>query len=852
MQNNIFGMAIICGLVLLKSCTAERQADIPPATVYHVDGEIHHIEGTYQLSGIYPHLTTYSHARINGRQSYAGWAGRGGPEYGGQRECGIGAVVEWGGKIYMINYGAHEPEGSEHKLYSIDENMKMEVFQGSVGGTPAGRMIHQESNQLFIGHYAIDGDGNIRVISMEEMPGRMTAIARHLKDPENKVYYFDMEGMLYEVDVYTLTPTLLYKKPLPGWHGKGGYTAQGRLVLANNGEHIPFRVDPHWQVDTQGVYGMENFGVLAEYDGEKFTIVERRQYTDVTTKHGIHAVPDDQSPLWSMGWDKRSLRLKVLDKGIWHTYLLPKAVNNNDPFHGWFTEWPRIREIHDNKYLMDMHGMFFDFPGSFSAENTAGIRPVGSHLRFITDFMYWNNQLVLACNETSVQGNRYAGQPQSNLWFGDFDELAQWGPATGYGSVWVEDQVTAHQPSLPYLFNGFDRRILHLINHSPGPVDIVLQIDKQGNNQWEDYKTIEVAADGYAWHIFEHNTNAEWIRLVSKADAQLTATFHYTDANLHEGRKYANMFEGLAYAAYLGKVSHAKLYPNHDNFNLTAHTGDIVDGAFVAKKAFELNKFDFSFEPGLHDSTSLRVLNNPTIWYEDDASVVLETDDYRLRLPKGKGEYSPSALRNVRELASERELANIHGTFYELPLLYINQEALYDMMRPVATHNRMISDMATWNGLLVLSGVKTNAKPSPHILRDDEHEIALWMGGMDDIWKLGKPVGEGGPWKNTLVRANELSDKYLMTGYDKKTLTLSANTDVNITVLVHTTHYMGLDLGDELRKEVQSIPRPLVYKKFHVKAGEALTHTFPEGYSAHWVQLVADKDCQVTGWFVYE
>ena len=69
-----------------------------------------------------------------------------------------------------------------------------------------------------------------------------------------------------------------------------------------------------------------------------------------------------------MGWDKKSVRLKVLDNGKWSTYLLPKATYNNDPSHGWFTEWPRIREIGDNKMMMDMHGMFFDFPTSFSSE----------------------------------------------------------------------------------------------------------------------------------------------------------------------------------------------------------------------------------------------------------------------------------------------------------------------------------------------------------------------------------------------------------------------------------------------------------------------------------------------------
>ena len=96
-------------------------------------------------------------------------------------------------------------------------------------------MIHRESEQLIIGPYFIDKAGNVRVIPPADV-GRLTAIARHLTDPANKVYFFDMEGRIYEVDVHTLTPKLLFAKPVPGWHGKGGYTGQGRLVIANNGE----------------------------------------------------------------------------------------------------------------------------------------------------------------------------------------------------------------------------------------------------------------------------------------------------------------------------------------------------------------------------------------------------------------------------------------------------------------------------------------------------------------------------------------------------------------------------------------------------------------------------------------
>ena len=75
----------------------------------------------------------------------------------------------------------------------------------SVGGTPANRMIHRESQQLFIGPYAIDEERNVRVIPPSVMSGRLTGKARHLTDPAGKIYYATMEEGFYEVDVRTLT-----------------------------------------------------------------------------------------------------------------------------------------------------------------------------------------------------------------------------------------------------------------------------------------------------------------------------------------------------------------------------------------------------------------------------------------------------------------------------------------------------------------------------------------------------------------------------------------------------------------------------------------------------------------------
>jgi hypothetical protein len=140
-------------------------------------------------SGIYPHLAMYNN----------------------EGECGTGAVVPWAGKLWAITYGPHLPLGSSDKLYEIGNDLKQTVRPESIGGTPANRMIHRESNQLFIGPYAIDSKGGVRTIPYQKMPGRHTGNARHLTDPAGKILYGTMEEGFYEVDVKTLAPKMLYE-----------------------------------------------------------------------------------------------------------------------------------------------------------------------------------------------------------------------------------------------------------------------------------------------------------------------------------------------------------------------------------------------------------------------------------------------------------------------------------------------------------------------------------------------------------------------------------------------------------------------------------------------------------------
>lgn len=758
-----------------------------------------------QVSGIYPHLASFN----------------------GHGECGIGAVVPWAGKLWWLTYPPHEPKGSNDKLYSIDEKFALTVHPESVGGTHAGRMIHRESNQLIIGPYFIDDKGSIRVADIKtKLIGRLTAVARHLTDPANMVYFFDMEGPVYEVNVHTLETKKLFEKPVPGWHGKGGYTSQGRLVISNNGELAAGKYPAAFAAKLPPK-SPEDAGVLAEWDGKEWRIIERHQFTEVTGPGGIKGAPDDKSPLWAMGWDKRSVMLKLLDGGQWSTYRLPKGSYTFDPKHGWYTEWPRIREINDGKFLAVMHGQMFDFPATFSKTNSAGIRPLCTHLRYVPDISAWNDKLVIASDDTSLLHNPLAGQSQSNLWFGTHAELKNWGPTLGWGGVWSNDAVKASTPSDPFLFAGYQQRVLHLSNESADKVTITLEIDAKGDGNWQALEKIEVAGKSYLPHVFGAAASGEWIRLTSDKDATLTAYFHYANP----GTAVA-----AATAPKLDAAASALIRPARENRNLQV----VTPAGF-----YEVDEtLTFTAGTPTKEAEAIRPKLDIKTDYAVDAASVIMTDKAgrRWRLPKTDEAYDQPAtpVRGLREIESERYAGNWHGIIYEIARAYDgknNDEPDYVKMKPVTTHRAAITDFCTWCGLLVLSGGAA-VPGAGRTITSADGKASLWVGKSDDLWRFGKPVGHGGPWKNSKVTANEASDPYLMTNFDKKTLTLSHDSKDSLEFTVEVDFHANGQWHE--------------YRKISVPAGETVTHVFPEGYQAHWVRLKSNTPCQATAQFLYE
>ncbi|MEA3402940.1 MAG: hypothetical protein U9R79_16995, partial [Armatimonadota bacterium] len=225
----------------------------------------------------------------------------------------------------------------------------------------------------------------------------------------------------------------------------------------------------------------------------------------------------------------------------------------------------------------------------------------------------------------------------------------------------------------------------------------------------------------------------------------------------------------------------------------------------------------------------------------DEASAILKVltgGRWRTyRLPKASQCYDHGWLTEwtrIREVETERFLMDCHGMFYELPAQAYGGDVL--PMKPICQHLRIIPDFCTWMGLLVLGGNQCTPT-GDSVLHQGQPQANLWLGKTDDLWSFGRPAGWGGPWRRTRVEAGEPSDPFLMTGFQRTCLHLSQLSagPVEFTIEVDA-------LGDGTFAAAEAVT---------VGGGEQRTHVFPEGFSAHWTRVVADRDCTATAQFVY-
>lgn len=343
--------------------------------------------------------------------------------------------------------------------------------------------------------------------------------------------------------------------------------------------------------------------------------------------------------------------------------------------------------------------------------------------------------------------------------------------------------------------------------------------------------------------MFDRTTPGEWLRIRAEKQARkATAYLHYGPGGSTEDPVVAAALARPASGeAWWGGTLRTT---GGDRGTLAFHARRVdADGRASAPEAWEVGA-DLTFQrlvAGTPDETVLvdATPAGPDV-QADEASLILWEGKLRFRLPQAVAEdpllRSPVGWsRCVREVVTERSLVNAGGTFFVLPR---PNSGGVRRLKPVATHGCRITDFCSWRGLLALAGTLETADGGGHFFGAGRKGPTLWLGDVDDLWKMGKPRGRGGPWRRSPVLTGQPSDPYLMTGYDRKVLELrhEAGSEVVFTADVDVT-------GDGTWRR---------YAEWSVPPGQGLTHEFPAGYSAHWIRLTSSSDCRATAQFTYD
>jgi hypothetical protein len=424
-------------------------------------------------------------------------------------ECGHGALMAWADKLYTISYLSVPNAGAGTGLYAIDANM-VQTKLADHNSTYANRMMFPPTSSIVLGPFVIGADGNVAGVFAELLTVRLGGMSKSITNPDTHVYMLGMDGPLWECSMLDFTCVQLFDLvaaldiPAPGEqpHFKAIHVVNHTAFVCSN---------TFTEADE---LGLGHGGRLASWDGvsSNWTILARTAFFEVTSRFNMGQT------VFALGQDERSVILKVIDfgDGPWdpsfdsaiQTFRLPKASHAYD--HLWQSEWPRIREVETERYLMDVHGTFFELSPLTWGGAVWGVRPISQHLRMVPDFASWRGFLVLGGNQVSsiFDANLVTGQSQSGLLFTTTDALWAYGKPQGWGGVWMNDVLPlssssmgyASAPSDPYLMTGYTNKVAHVRFNDD---------NSNGNGFGSLYFLIEADFTGSAGHRSNNGVQVE-------------------------------------------------------------------------------------------------------------------------------------------------------------------------------------------------------------------------------------------------------------------------------------------------------------------------------------------------------
>ena len=290
-------------------------------------------------------------------------------------------------------------------------------------------------------------------------------------------------------------------------------------------------------------------------------------------------------------------------------------------------------------------------------------------------------------------------------------------------------------------------------------------------------------------------------------------------------------------------------FTNHGRVVIANNTFDSINDTDGRLAEWDGNTWKVLKETAFTEVWSARASGSPMIatgW--DKASVILMVlidDEWQTyRLPKASRAYDQTSYvewMRIREVETERVLMDVHGMFYEIG--YHTWKGSLWAIRPISTHLRIIPDFTSWRGMLVLGGNQATPMQFGQSNLDrnplaGQPQAGLWFGVTDDLWSFGKPTGSGGVWYDSEIEANEYSDPFLMGGFDKKSVHLYHSSESTVLFTFEVDF-----IGDGNWHK---------YKTIEVPSDKYVYYEFHNSYSAQWIRVKADKNCEATVYFIYQ
>lgn len=412
-------------------------------------------------------------------------------------------------------------------------------------------------------------------------------------------------------------------------------------------------------------------------------------------------------------------------------------------------------------------------------------------------------------------------------------------------------------PSDPVLFGGgYCGRCVHLAHR--GDAAVTFKLESGCGAAWREVTARAVPAKGYAHVEIPDDVDGDWIRVTTDCDVRgATCVFCYgtRGGQIRDDAIFAPLADAVSQEPSIATVMRSGTAASLP-LDAVAWQIDPARPAPPQPTAWQVLLGAPPRQLAADDPLATLLAEqaipaSPDVTF-DAASEIYRDGKRVFRLPKPldpvvaqvyQQPFASGWPRGLREVVTECSLLNAAGTFYVMPRATSGGAA---KMQQVCSRGRRITDFCSWRGLLVLGGVWCDGGSGPGSSRvfasvDPSGMAAtgpaVWIGDIDELWKLPPPTGRGGPWHGTPVAAGAASDPYLMGGHWKKLLEIDHDARDSVPVMIEVD-----PTGDGVWFEDS---------KLDVAPGAATAYTFPDGFAAQWVRLQAAAPCRITATFAY-